>query len=85
MFNLLNRIIQGPVLRVFHGGAGGAVWQESQGLPGRREPDRAPDAVPARAPPVTRRGRAAAQSWYVQVKICTVSVFYLYVLNSLYP
>ena len=63
---------------MFHGGAGGAVWQESQGLPGGREHDRAPDALPARASPDTRRGRAAAQSWYVQVKICTVLVFYLY-------
>ena len=57
--------IQGPVLRVLHGGAGGAVWPEPQGVSGRREQDRAPDAVPARAAPDTRRGGAAPQSWYV--------------------
>ena len=63
-----HHFVQGPVLRVFHGGAGGAVWQESQGLPGRRQQDRAPDAVSARAAPDTGRGRATPKSWCVVFK-----------------
>ena len=56
---------QGPFLRVLDGGACGAVRPEPRGLPGRRQEDRPPDAVPARPPQGARRGLAALYSWCV--------------------